>query len=301
MSLNSLESLVAAASTVTLEEPAPGYPVLRVENASASASVALHGAHVLTYQPHGTAPVLYLSPTARFEEGVPVRGGIPICWPWFGDHPTESEWPAHGVARNRFWQLCSIDETTDEVTVLRFILPEEVTPEALRPGAFALEFVVRIGAELELALTTTNRGTTPFSVGDALHSYFAIGDLPSVRIEGLSGCTYQDSILGRVGDQVGPIVFDRHINRIYEATGPSTSVVDPAGQRRIAIEAVGSATTVVWNAWTTQAEAFKDMPDDGYRNFVCVETANAASDVREIAPGGSHTLGCRISVESAGD
>ncbi|MFW6354470.1 MAG: D-hexose-6-phosphate mutarotase [Verrucomicrobiota bacterium] len=294
MTLEALAAAITGTRSISLDDHLPDFPILRIANAQAEAAIALHGAHLLDFRPVAAQPLLYLSPTTRTEEGQPVRGGVPLCWPWFGPHPTEPAWPAHGCARDRFWRLIGVNEPSDGVTELAFSLPPESVPEAYRPGPFELTYSVTVGRALDLSLSTTNRGEQPFVIGGALHSYFAVSGLEAVTVEGLEGLTYRDAVLGEEGRQEGPVRFDRHINRVYRAARPLAAIVDSGWQRRIQVDAKGSRTTVVWNAWSTQAADFRDMPNEGYKHFVCVETANADDDLITLGPGESHELACRI-------
>jgi glucose-6-phosphate 1-epimerase len=296
MTNEAIAAILAASSSATLDESRADYPLIRVANAHGEAVVALHGAHLLDYRSVGDQPLLYLSPTARFREGTAVRGGVPVCWPWFGAHPTNPAMPFHGFARDRFWVFEGVSEADENVTELAFRLPPRRTPEGLWSRDFELIYNICVSSALDLELTTRNTGSEPLAVGGALHTYLAVSALSDVCIEGLEGHEYLDATRGRSRHrQEGPVRFDEAVNRIYLNTGPISTLRDPGWNRLVQIDAKGSRTTVVWNPWVEQSRGFKDLPDDGYHRFVCIETANAEDDVHTLQPGEEHTLACRIS------
>jgi len=282
--------------TVNISFPAEGYPVFEVRNSHATARVALHGAHVLSWQPEGREPVLYLSPDAVLEEGKAVRGGIPVCWPWFNAHPTDPTKPAHGIARNRFWEVDHIEEL-DEGTELVFRLQSSDETLKLWPHHFHLTLRVVIGASLTLELETRNaEDAGEFTVGGALHTYLTVGDLSRIQVRGLDDATYTDTV-GEPSrhDQSGMVEFDEEVDRIYYSPA-ALYMDDPAQGRTIVVEKEGSNTSVVWNPWVEKSRKLADLPNDGFHNFVCLETANAEDDVRALPAGSSHKLVAKISV-----
>ena len=251
--------------SVRLVDLVPGYPVLEIDHARCRARIALHGAHVMEWQPAGQEPVLYLSPDAVFREGKAIRGGIPVCWPWFNAHPDEPDQPAHGIARTRFWNLVDAAEDEQGVSV-RLSMSE---------APWGAELAVRAGAELGLSLKSTNLGNEPVRVSGALHSYLRVDDIGKARIEGLDGSTYLDTVGSpAIRSQDGLLAIDREVDRIYESSG-AVRLVDESAGRTLVIVKSGSPSTVVWNPWIGKAAALGDLPDADYRRFVCVEAAIA--------------------------
>ncbi len=175
-------------------EIAPGYPALAIETPACRATIALHGAHLISWRPAGsTHPVIYTSPQAIYREGKAIRGGIPLCWPWFGAHPSSPDkHPSHGVARNRFWQLKSAVLENGEFSLTLSLPPDEVTSEHV-PFPFHLEARFRLGRQLQLDLITTNLSSRPVSIGGALHSYFQVSDIEKISLRGLSGTRFIDT------------------------------------------------------------------------------------------------------------
>ncbi len=284
--------------TVRLTHPLSDYPVFEIAHPTAHARIAMHGAHVLEWTPTGQKPVLYLSPQSSYEVGKAIRGGVPVCWPWFGAHASNPSLPSHGFVRNRFWQLDSASEDASGVT-LKFSFSDDEETRALWPHAFHLTLECFIGNTLSLALTMENTGETEFTVTDALHTYFTVGDISQVSIEGLDGVDYLDTRGGQRQPhlQSGNIPFAGEVDSLYRTSSPTT-IHDAAWQRVITVKPEGSQTTVVWNPWKEKAARLTDLPDESYHGFVCVETANAWQDVITVAPGAMHRLATHLSWES---
>lgn len=272
-----------------------GLPHALITAGDYTAEVALQGAHVLGYGRAGAPPVLWLSRHAVFARGKAVRGGIPVCWPWFGPHPSDPTKPAHGFARVSMWAALASADHGDAVALTMRLVDNEAT-RALWPHPFALDLTVRVGPRLDVALTAHNTGETPFVVGGALHSYFAVGAVTEAAIMGLEGASYLDQLTGQTHTQAGPVTFAAEVDRIYADVGPACTIDDPALGRAIRVAKGGSATTVVWNPWVEKARRLADFGDDEYRAMLCVETANAGDDRVVVAAGASHTLRAIIEV-----
>ncbi len=272
---------------VRLAEVTPGYPIFEIDHPTCVARVALHGAHVMSWKPAGEEEVLYLSPDAVYKEGKAIRGGIPVCWPWFNAHPADASQPSHGLVRGRFWEFLGATEDDSAVT-LRF---------GIQVGIWHAELTVRAGEELEVVLESKNVSEVPIVVSGALHTYLGVSDISQVRVVNLDGCTYLDTVgVPEMRKQKGDVVFAREVDRIYESSS-SILLVDDLSGRTILIEKTGSPTTVVWNPWAEKAAALADLPDDGYLKFCCIEAAIANDRAEIVMPGASHMLMTRISVE----
>lgn len=275
-----------------------GVIIAEINNTHAAAQVALQGGQVLTYQPHGAAPVLWLSPAARCLPGKSIRGGIPVCWPWFGPHPDDSSKPGHGYVRTAPWQVRRSAATADATElVLGLLARPEYQALSEHAAQLDVELSVSIGAQLRVALTTRNTGTQNIPLSQALHTYFNVSDIAAVRVLGLEGCDYLDKVDGGLRKtQRDAITIAGEVDRIYLNTESDCLIDDPGLKRRIRIAHEGSRSTVVWNPWIAKAEKLGDMGPDGYRHMLCVENANAADDARELAPGAAHTLTAVISL-----
>ncbi len=270
-----------------------------VKNDSGSARIFLHGAHISSYVPVGQEPVIFLSPDSLYEPGKAIRGGIPISWPWFADHPSDKSKPAHGFARTSLWEVRGSRQISSGGTEITLGLRDSDNTHSLWDHRFDLEIAVKIGRELEAELTMTNTGDDEFTVTSAFHSYYHVGDIGSVELYGLEDTDYIDKVSNYVTKrQDGPVTITDETDRIYLDTKNSCVIEDRALNRKILVRKTGSNSTVVWNPWSEKARAMKDLGDEDYRRFVCVETTNAAADMITIAPGDKHILGLRISVEN---
>lgn len=272
---------------------------VQIRNGAASATVALQGAQVLAFQPRDRQPVLWVSAQSRYQPGAPIRGGIPICWPWFGPHPSDPAKPAHGLARISLWEVTSTQPPAADVTRLELKLADSEVTRGLWPHPFELRLCVQVSSELEVSLTLHNTGSEPMVCGSALHSYFAVSDISATRVCGLEGCSFLDTVPDppRPGVEHQPIAFVAETDRVYTETEADCLIVDPGWHRRIRIAKTGSRSTVVWNPWIAKAKRMPDFGDEEWRQMLCVETTNALADVRRIPPAGSHELTARIAVE----
>ena len=280
----------------------------RITSDSAELLVAQQGAQVLSYQRLGAPPLLWLSDQALFKHGKSVRAGVPVCWPWFGNlqrNPEAvrnqfkgSEAPAHGLARGRDWQLLGIDSSGDNVQ-LQFTLPESQGDLPGWPHQVELKLSIVMGEQLSLNLTSINLGNDHVTLSQALHSYFAVSDVRSVRVEGVTGLNYIETLADwEQRTQPADLTFSGETDRIYLNTPSLLSIVDPAWNRRIRLSCSGSRSAVIWNPWTERAAELADMADDGWQRMLCIETANVWDDLVELAPGASHTLGLSIASEA---
>jgi glucose-6-phosphate 1-epimerase len=277
-----------------LEDSPLGGPVVRLTGAGGIAEVALQGAQLLTWQPQGQAPVIWLSPLQRLANPPgspkPVRGGTPVCWPWFGPHPGDAAKPAHGFVRTRMWTLDGT-ERSDTAVRVRLSTATTAADQALWPHIAQAMLTITLGETLHLALTTANTGGDAFTLTQALHTYFAVGDIDDVRIEGFDGLSYIDKVAAEVRKrQAGDIHFGEEVDRIYDQHPGRATIVDSGLKRRIEINKTGSRSSVVWNPWTAKAARLGDLGPHGWRRMVCVETCNAGTDIITIAPGGAHSM-----------
>ena len=274
-------------SIVNLEELAPGYPVVTVNHSTCKAQVALHGAHVISWCPTGHEEVLYLSPDAVYREGKAIRGGIPICWPWFNAHPSDPDLPSHGLVRNQFWELESTDADDEGVVAKLRRTTEHWTVVA----------TIRMASSLEVAIESTNLGDDQLLVSGALHSYFRVGDVRQITIEGLEDAAYLDTVGQHTNrHQTGVIEIDREVDRYYDSSA-AVRLEDPLKERTILIDKENSPSTVVWNPWIEKAAALGDLPNEDYLAFACVEAAITNDRAVALSQGETHRFATRISVE----
>ncbi len=280
-----------------LVHAADGLDYLHVETPAARATVCLQGAQILEYASAASAtPLLWMSETAVRRSGHALRGGIPICWPWFGAAPPPARGMQHGYARTAPWRLDAARRSGDEVTLdLRMLAPRagEMTP--LQAQA---ELCIRIGRSLSLELRTRNLGQQELRLTEALHAYLRVGDVRRVRLGGLDGARYVDKLAhGSAGVQHGDLRFEAAVDRMFVGTESECVIHDPVLSRRIFITKFGSQSTVVWNPWQEGADAIADMRGAGWQRMLCVEAGNVDRDALCIAAGAEHRLGASYRVQ----
>ncbi len=276
-----------------------GFPMAGIDNGKARALVSTYAGQVLSFQPAGQAQdLLFVSDAAYFQSGKAIKGGIPVCWPWFGPDPEQRGRPAHGFVRNRPWEVHKTEALTDGDTRITLGLADSSATRSIWPAAFELLLQVTVGDGLQVELCSRNTGDRPYTLTQALHSYFRVGDIGEVQVSGLDGRDYLDKAGdGRHRTQAGVVRFDAEVDRVYLDVPPALVIDDASLGRRIQVSATGSRTAVVWNPWAELAANMGDLDDDDYRHFVCVETANAATEVVEINPGDEYCLGADYRVQ----
>jgi len=281
-----------------------GLTFAQIENDLAVATVCLQGAQLTHWQPRSqTESVTFLSAAAQYTEGKAIRAGVPICWPWFGPHATDKARPSHGFARNILWEARAPLRMENGATQLSLRLSDSQQSRALWPYRFALEYRITVGDELSLELTTSNTGSESFPLSEALHTYFRVGDIGSVQVLGLDRTGFVDAADGgRRKRQEGPVIFPAEIDRVFINTEAACTIVDPLLKRRIHIAKRGSHSTVVWNPGEKKAAALADLgaaptTGGGWRQFVCVESANALDNTLTLEAGQPHCLSVRYRAE----
>jgi len=276
-----------------------GLPSVEIHNRFCSSRIALQGAQLLHWTPAGHESVVWLSPKAKFLAGKSARGGIPVCWPWFGPHASESSFPAHGFSRGTMWDVIEATALDNGAHLLAFRLVRTDDDARQWPHAASLEIRFTLGQSLEIELATRNNDKVPFKLAEALHTYFTVGDVNTVKVTGLDGVTYLDRVgTPQLKRQTGPVTIAGEVDRLYTGTGSACVIDDPALKRRIRIEKRGSLSTVVWNPGEKKASAMGDFEENGYLRMLCVESANAGDDSVIIQPGETHTLWVKYSVEA---
>ena len=277
-----------------------GQEYIEINNDLAIAKIALQGGHIMTWQPKAqTHPVLWLSSNARQEKGRSIRGGVPICWPWFGAHATDATLCPHGFARVIPWQLIEAEPTRHGAT--RIVLQMTETAEARRQLSYPylLSMTITIGDTLRIELSTTNKSSHPFMIGEAFHTYFNISDIANVVVKGLEEVLFADKVFNYERRlQQGDIRFNGEFDRVYLNTTADCSIEDSGLNRKIRIGTSRSQSTVIWTPWADKAEQMGDMgAKDEWRTTVCVETANALDNAVIISPNKTHTMAVEYSVE----
>jgi glucose-6-phosphate 1-epimerase len=287
MDLKTLPTLTALSDNVTIVE-IDQTKVVRVIHDKATAGICLHGGHVISFKPEGQADLIWMSKKAVFDGKAALRGGIPICWPWFGRIAA----PAHGFARNSEWTLLEHRENENGVIVELGLLPSESTL-AVWPHQFQAHLLVEIGDELKVTLDVTNTDSQAWTFSGALHTYLTVGDIAQASTTGM-GPEYIDSLKGGEICQGGEtLLLTDTIDRVYTQPTEQITVQDPVLKRSLVVQNQGHNSAVLWNPWAEGAQSMGDMQDDGYKTFLCVESTLHAPSIEQgktLQPGESHQL-----------
>ena len=288
MNIERLNANFGIQGQVNFETGNGGLPFIHVQNQSASALISIYGGQILSFKPvDEKADMLFLSKKSLYGDGKAIRGGIPVCWPWFGPDPKGLQRPNHGFVRNHLWEVTGT-MTTETETKISLQFTESLKHEKTWKQPFTLTLQFSIAKTLVIKLVTENTGGKPFSITQAFHTYFRIGDINQIQVLGLEGCIYFDKLdQGKEKMQTGVVTITDEIDRIYEDIDNHLVLNDPANNRRIEIASENCRTGVVWNPWQ---KAMVDLDERDYQHFVCVETGNIAFDLVQIPPGGENSL-----------
>ena len=274
-----------------------GLTSLAITHPLAGGEMFLHGAHVTRWKPAGHDNVLYVSPNSHFIPTKAIRGGVPICFPWFGPHPTNTTAPAHGFVRTRTWNLLSTDASDDEVTI-HLQTTNDTPANPNWATAFTADYRVHFGAALSMSLSITNTSNAPTTFTEALHTYLHVHDVRNITVAGLQGVEY----VSKVGENVrqkqhdAELKFATETDRVYVNHEDNVEVIDPGMNRKIIVSKRGSRSTIVWNPFAKRAVELSDIGADNWPGFVCVESGNALDNVVTLAPGATHELFVLIEV-----
>jgi len=273
-----------------------GLPKVAVSSAAASGEMYLLGAEVTSWKPSGAEEVLFVSAASKWADGRAIRGGVPICFPWFGNKADNPKAPAHGFVRAKAWQLESVELKGGAVTVGMFTESDGETKK-LWPADFRLVHRATFGRELVMELEMTNTGTAGLRFEEALHTYFRVGDVQKAHVHGLDRARYLDKTDGnREKVQNGDVGIAAETDSVYLDTRHTVELEDPALRRRIQVSKENSLATVVWNPWIAKAKGMSDLGDDEWKQMICIETCNVAKHVVELAPSQKHIMKAIVQV-----
>ena len=273
-----------------IQEGKGGLSCVRVSSSSALGEIYLHGAHVTSWRPNCGKEILFVSSRSEFKDGKAIRGGIPICFPWFGPKQDDRSASSHGFVRTRPWHLKSIDASATDVTVTMFT-ESDLDTKRWWNFDFRIEHRVRFGADLQSDLVVVNTGNTPLTFEAAQHTYFRVENIQQVQISGLEGTRYLDKVdSGSEKLQEGVIEFREETDRVYLNTLNAVTLSDVSRNQNCVVEKNGSRNTVIWNPWAEKAQALPDLADDEYRVMVCAETACIGEAAVTLEPNDQHTM-----------
>ncbi len=269
---------------ITLGKGNGGLPKLTVTTPWSAAEIYLHGAHVTAFRKIGEDPLLFMSEASAFDPKKPIRGGVPIIFPWFGPR---DELPAHGFARTVGWEITSRSVEPDGSVRVAFAMP------FVKP--FDVKYIVTIGEMLAMELIVTNTDHEDASFESCLHTYFHIGSIDTVGIHGLEGASYMDKVRsGKFTEDEKSFGIASEVDRVFMDTTAAVEIVDPTLGRKISVVKSGSNSTVVWNPWVAKSHAMADFGDKEYLEMVCVESGNVGKNRITLHPGEKTTLKVEI-------
>jgi len=267
------------------------FPILHIQTPLCEARISLVGAHIMQWQPLGAREVFFMSPELIVEKGRALRGGVPLCWPWFGQHPTDPQQSPHGVARTALWTHTQTEENKDGSIRIVLILPP------LNPKLPSAAYVIELGEELIMSLLTLDiPHYMPFSA--AQHIYFAVSDYEQVAITGLEDCPFIEYASAPEEHCEDPLIAAGNIDRIYQPVGEEREIIihDPAWQRSIKMMRLGSGSCIVWNPGAQLAAGMNDLGAGNHRGFIAVESSVVPAENRYLKRGDIHTLTTRIQI-----
>ena len=292
MNVDQLNADYGIVNQLKFVEGKGGFPVIEVDNNKAKARISAYAGQVLSFQPVGEPEdLMFVSENAYYKTGKATKGGIPICWPWFGPDPEGLGRASHGFVRNRMWQVLGTEAMSTGETYVKLAVSSSAETQEIWPHSFELAIEIVVGTQLSVSLITQNTGSEAFSITQAFHTYFAIGDVNQVQVLGLEDASYLDKVDGGTQKtQAGAVTISAETDRIYTGVKPELVIDDAALGRRIRITTTGSHTAIVWNPWAEISAKMADLAEQDYQRFICVETANAADETIQVAPGSDYQL-----------
>jgi len=263
-----------------------------ITNHHATATVSLYAGQVLSYKPVGTkADLMFLSEQAHYQSGKAIKGGVPICWPWFGPDPQGKGRPQHGFARNSEWSVLETGTSKDGAAQLLLGLKLSDTTRPLWKGNIEARIEIEVSKTLKLKLTTINLGKDKIELSQAFHTYFSVGDIEKATVAGLENTRYIDKVdTSKEKVQSGAVTINTEVDRIYTGVTKDLQIHDAKLNRQINIHSEGSNSAVVWNPWKDIAASMADLGDNDYMRMLCVETTNAGPDIVKIKPGERYSM-----------
>lgn len=274
-----------------------GLPKIQIETQAAKAEIYLHGAQITSWQPAGMGEVLFLSTKSNWQDGKAIRGGIPVCFPWFRAKADNPQAPSYGFVRTREWQLESVSADAEDGVCARFSTESDEGSRRWWPFDFRLEYSIAAGKSLKLELAMTNTGDKDLRFEEALHTYFRVGDVRRVHVTGLEKVSYLDNRDGnRQKEQQGDLDLARQTDNAYRNATGQVEIFDPVLRRRLITRKENSASTIVWNPWSDGAAALVDLGSVEWQTMLCVEGGNILDSAVVVARGESHSMRVGIDV-----
>jgi len=285
---------------VQLNEGRGGLRRLVIATKLAEAEIYLHGGHITHFQPREQKPMLFLSGKSWFEDGKPIRGGVPVCFPWFTTGLDGKQTPPHGFARLVDWELVSANQRDDGSIEVQLKFASNESTRKQWDADFEVDFRISIGLALGMDFRVRNTSSKPIRIEEALHTYLAVSDVRQVSVEGLANTRYSCTVPTprNTTEGAAPIRIVEETDRIYWNTQSTCIVHDLGWKRRLIIEKTGSDTTVLWNPWIAKAKAMPDFGDDEWPYMLCIETCNVKECAVTIQPGQTHVMTAIVQAEA---
>lgn len=299
MTAHALTDIIAGCDFLTLSDsaslypnhPGSGLPLLRISTAQCQATLALNGAQLMSFTPTGGKELLWLSPNCNFSQGASLRGGVPLCLPWFGPHPSDSSQPNHGLVRTQTWDLLAASLDAEGRAIIQLGFQHQA--DAVFEHDFTAQLTLTLGATATFDLSLTNLSATAFNASWVLHSYFAISDISHVQVEGLDGQEYLDKVAGGARfNQSGPVTFAGEVDRVYENVQAPVSLVDT--KQRLQVAGDQCPSVVVWNIGAEMAAQVGDIGEANHTGYVCVERGACLDDSWQLNAGQTRHAQMRI-------
>jgi glucose-6-phosphate 1-epimerase len=274
-----------------------GLTKVKIKTQAVKAEIYLHGAQITSWQPDHADEVLFLSEKSHWQDGKAIRGGIPVCFPWFRAKSDDPKAPSHGFVRLRDWQLESISTAPEGAVCVSLSTHSDDLSRKWWPFEFRLDYSITVGKTLKLELTMANAGDSTLKFEEALHTYFNVGDVERVRVSGLQGVNFLDNRDGnREKRQEGELALVSQTDNAYSnATGP-VEIVDPILKRRMKTEKKNSNSTIVWNPWSDGGATMADFGPSEWQRMLCVEGGNILNSAVSLDPGQKHSMTVSIEV-----
>lgn len=271
--------------SVSIKQTDSGLEYIAVASSLCNAKIFLQGAQLTEFTPAGQKPLIWVSEDEDYLEGKSVRGGVPICWPWFGVNQNEG-WPIHGVARTSLWRAEEVTETEQAITV-SLSLPMLNVDKTYWPHQSSLKVIFTLTEQLQIELVNTNLGQQAFELTQALHTYFPTSAIEKTSVDGLQGANYIEFGEGPF-EQNEEVTFTRETDMVYQNAPAQQTITTPEGV--IAVGRENSTSCVLWNPWIEKSQRLSNFRDDEYHKMLCLEAANVMADKVTLAPGQSHSL-----------
>lgn len=298
MNIEELDEKFGIEGEIGFAEMEGDLPFAMISNRYADVDICIYGAQLTSLRPKGAIDVLWMSPFSIFEEGKAIRGGIPVCFPWFGPHISDSSMPQHGFARILMWEVTETRTLSKGESYISFKLCSSETTRKYWPHDFCAEMIFVIGPKISVTLKITNTSSVDLDYTAALHTYFNLSAIENIQVEGLENTPYENQLDGkRYVQKEKMLTISEAITRHYFDTTADCIIHDPYFGRSIRIGKEGSKCATIWNPGAETCAEMSDMPNNGYETFVCLETVNKINDHIQLAVGESHETTAIISVE----